>query len=158
MLTPKHIVETSMLKSDDAPKCDLTFALLAALKRAVDNGPFSRPMVIERMNEALGGEKMITKDIFSKWFSASAPTKMPAEYLPAFCWATRSVEPFSALLAPIDFSPVDGRGLSMVSAAELALQAQQMLKQSENMFAQILEQAAISSSSQHPSELTSLRK
>lgn len=141
MLNQQSLAETSMLKSDDAPKCDLTFALLAALKRAEDNGSRSRPMIIDRMNEALGGEKMITKDMFNKWFSASAPTKMPAEYLTAFCWATQSIEPFVALLAPLDFSPVDGRGLSMVSAAELALKAQQMLQQSESMFAQILEQA-----------------
>ncbi|MCF2910773.1 hypothetical protein L1285_20915 [Pseudoalteromonas sp. DL2-H2.2] len=142
MYNRSNVESSSMLKSDESPRCDLTFALLAAMKSAVDNGAFSRPMVIDRMNECLGGEKVITRDMFNKWFSVSAPTKFPAEYLPAFCWATQSIEPFVALLLPLDYSPVDGRALTMVNATELAFQAQALLQQSETMFANIMKQAA----------------
>ncbi|MDK2598638.1 hypothetical protein [Pseudoalteromonas obscura] len=137
------VENNSMLKSEDAPKCDLTFIFMAALKHAENESCFSRPSIIERMNEALGGEKSITKDIYSKWFSLSSPTKLPAEFLPAFCWATQSIAPFAALLAPLEHSPVDARSAAVVDASRKIMQGQKLIDEGNQVLTKI-----------HPQSLT----
>ncbi|WP_155735742.1 hypothetical protein [Pseudoalteromonas luteoviolacea] len=129
-----------MLNSEFAPNCDASLMLMAAIKRTIDSSSHSRPSIVDRMNEALGGKKTITIDMLNKWVSAGSDRKMPAEYLTAFCWATQSTLPFEVLLQPIDFIPVDERGASLQRAAELILQSTQLQRKAEGMFAEITAQ------------------
>ncbi|TQF69575.1 hypothetical protein [Pseudoalteromonas luteoviolacea] len=129
-----------MLNSEYAPNCDAALMLVAAIKRAIDSSSHSRPSIVDRMNEAIGGTKTITIDMLNKWVSAGSDRKMPAEYLTAFCWATQSTLPFEVLLQPIEFMPVDGRGVSLQRAAEMILQATQLQRQAEGMLVEITDQ------------------
>ncbi|KZX01020.1 hypothetical protein JL49_08190 [Pseudoalteromonas luteoviolacea] len=155
MLCNKSLVETSMLLNEYAPKCDMSLVLIATLKKAVDDSPYSRPAIVDRMNEALGGKKAVTVDMLNKWLSPGAERKMPAEYITAFCWATQSIGAVAVLLQPIDFVPVDERGVSLQRAAELILQSTQLQKRAEQMFMNI---NGANSPEQRPADVTSLHQ
>ena len=105
---------------------ELLGALCAALREARGRG-LSRERVVDRMNVCLAPDQAVTLRQLNTWTAPSAEGKrFPAEYLPAFCWATGSMGPFMALLAPIHHEPVDRRdqlaaelGRAEVEAARL---------------------------------------
>lgn len=71
-------------------------AVKAALNDAIKNCPLSRHQIAGEMSHLLGVE--ITKTQIDSWTAESkAGNRIPAEYIPAFCRATNSMEPLAAL-------------------------------------------------------------
>ena len=114
---------------------ELIGALCGALREARDRG-LGRERVVDRINLCLAPDQRITLRQLNTWTAPSAEGKrFPAEYLPAFCWATGSLAPFAALLAPIHHEPIDRRdqlaaelGRAEVEAARLRRSANDLRK------------------------------
>jgi hypothetical protein len=64
--------------------------LRAALVQAIKAAPKSREAIADQMSELTGAA--ITVHNLNSWTAESHPHRMPAEYLPAFCIATGSIE------------------------------------------------------------------
>lgn len=123
----------------NAPALDLGVelmgALCAALREARGRG-LSRERVVERMNLCLAPVAITLRQL-NTWTAPSADGKrLPAEFLPAFCWAVGSVEPLRVLAAPISHDLVDRRdqlavelGRAEVEAARLRRQAGELKRQ-----------------------------
>ena len=70
--------------------------LRQALVNAIRQSDLSRHQIAGEMSHLLGVE--ITKTTIDAWTAESKPqNRMPAEYLPAFCQATRCTEPLEIL-------------------------------------------------------------
>ena len=114
---------------------ELLGALCGALREARDRG-LGRERVVDRMNLCLAPDQRITLRQLNTWTAPSAEDKrFPAEYLPAFCWATGSMAPFAVLRGPIHHEPIDRRdqlaaelGRAEVEAARLRRSANDLRK------------------------------
>lgn len=134
-------LDTTALDDENARALDLEVELrgsmAAALRQARQLYGFSREIIVDRMNHCLDEDSQITIRKLNAWTAASKEDHhAPAAWLPAFCWATRSIAPFQVLLNPLDFEAVDSRdqralrlGLVAVEKARLARE-ESSLKQS----------------------------
>lgn len=126
--------------SGNAPALDLggelMGALCAAIREARGRG-LGRERIVDRMNLCLAPDQQVTLRQLNTWTAPSADGKrFPAEYLPAFCWASGSLAPFGALLTPIHHEAVDRRdqlaaelGHAEVEAARLRRTAAHLKRQ-----------------------------
>lgn len=129
--------DNSLLSSEEPPRCDIGFLFLNAISEAVNKSGYSRIGVIDRMNEALGGEIVVTPDKFSKWLAPSSDRHLPMEYVPALCWAVKSTSILDTLLEPIHFKTVDQRGQKLQEAAQLKLEARQKNDEADKILASV---------------------
>jgi len=118
-------LEHDLLESENAPLLDLRAELRGAMAEAMREARrrygWSRDHVVDRMNLCLedGG---ITRRKLDAWMAASREDHpMPADLLPAFCWATRSLIPLATLLRALDYEPVDRREQHALRLGELAI-------------------------------------
>ena len=123
----------SIFNSETPPKCDITFLFLNSVSQAINESGFSRAGVIDRMNEALGGEIVVTTDRLNKWLAPGSDRHMPIEYLAAFCWAVRGTLVVDTLLQPIFYRSIDQRGQALQRAAELTLQSQKLKEEADQL-------------------------
>lgn len=65
--------------------------LQAAIRQAAKSAPKSREQIADDMTELLG--ETVTVHQVNNWLAESHPHRIPAEYLPAYCEATGSIEP-----------------------------------------------------------------
>lgn len=102
--------------ADNAPdlniKDELRVAMKYCLRQSRKHG-LSRDHIVERMNLCLPGlNKPITLRMLDGWMATSAEDRpMPAEYLPAFIWATRGI------VSPIEVL-TEVLGLHLIDEAE----------------------------------------
>ena len=129
-------MNTSQLNSETPPKCDVMFAFLNAISHAISNSGLSRTMIIDRMNDAIGGEIAVTPDKFNKWLAPSSDRHFPMMYLPALCWALRDTSVADALLHPIEFKTVDQRGQMLKLAAEYELESKKFQAKRDSILSQ----------------------
>jgi len=79
---------------------DLDAQFRAAISEALKQCPLSRYEVAGRMSELTGQD--ITKSMLDSWTAESKENhRFPAIFLPAFCEAVKSSEPFKVLSRPI---------------------------------------------------------
>ncbi|MCG7545569.1 hypothetical protein MHM93_15410 [Pseudoalteromonas sp. MM17-2] len=130
--------EASQMNSTFPPKCDVSLAFLHALGEALKHSSLSRPLIIDRMNDALGGEQVVTADRFSKWCAPGTDRHMPIQYLPALCWALRTTSIVDVLLSPIEFRAVDKRGQTLQEIAALNMQAEQLKEKASQLQSSLL--------------------
>ena len=67
-------------------------------------------------------EVLVDESKINKWFAPSQPQQMPVQYLPALCWAIKSMEPVNILIAPLQYKVVDERAQQLQKHAELEVQ------------------------------------
>lgn len=131
-------LKASVLQSETPPSTDIYNLFLAESSKAMRMAGMSRPMIADRMNDAIGGENLVTPTKLNKWFSPGTDQFMPAHLLPAFCWAVRSIEPANVLLKPLLFKAVDQRGQLFQQYAELSLDAADKSRAAEQMAAELI--------------------
>lgn len=131
-------LKASVLMSENPPELDIYNLFIAECNKAVRISGMSRPMIADRMNDAFGGENVVTAVKINKWFSPATDQFMPVHLLPAFCWAIRSIEPANVLLKPLMFKAVDQRGQLFQQYAEMALDATERQNQVEQMAQDLL--------------------
>jgi hypothetical protein len=86
------------LRSNDVQEgaFDIHTRFCHSLARAVKQSPYNRYEICARMSSALGQD--ITKTMFDSWTSESKTlNRMPAEFMPAFIYATGVREPMEIL-------------------------------------------------------------
>lgn len=69
--------------------------LLATVRTAIKDAPKSRETIADEMTDLLGVPVSVHQ--VNNWTAESHPHRLPAEYLPAFCAATGSIEPLRIL-------------------------------------------------------------
>lgn len=110
------------LDAENAPILDFSLDIIAAVKQCERNSGMLRPQIVDRINLCLrdtGHE--ITLTAYQKWMGASQANRIPAEYLPAICWALNDDYPFKVLLQSIGRKVVDMRGDAMRQMTEMNL-------------------------------------
>lgn len=130
-------LERSALAADNAPDLYLAPELLGAMAAAMRQSGMSRDQVVDRMNLCLPADERVTRRQLDAWMARSKEFhKTPAAWLPAFCWATRSILPFQALLQPLLFDVVDrreqlvlGLGQALVEKAQATRKEKELRKQ-----------------------------
>ena len=127
----------SQFEGDTPPNCDVMFAFLNAVSHSISKSGLSRMGIIDRMNEALGGEITINTGKFNKWLAPSEDRQIPMIYVPALCWALRDTSVIDALLQPIHFKTVDQRGQTLQLAAQYQMQARSLMEKAEEMMASV---------------------
>ena len=130
-------ITASQLSSEQPPRCEVMFLFLNAISEAVSDSGFSRNGIIDRMNEALGGEIVVTPDKFSKWLAPSSDRHFPMMYIPALCWAVKNTNVVDVLLQPIHFKTVDERGQTLQHAAQKQLEAKKLNQEAEALMASV---------------------
>jgi len=98
-------------------------AVDAAMRRAKSRG-LSRARIADRMNLALPGmKKAITERMVNSWMADSKEFhKIPAEYLPAFCWAVEEDGAIDVLVRAIGNAMVDAREVATQELGEAHLE------------------------------------
>ena len=120
----------------DGPSTDLSLnvELIAALRAAIRDARatygFSRERITDRMNACLESDQQITVRQLNAWTAVSQEFKnYPAAWLPAFCWATRSMGPFQVLLSPLGYEAIDQADQMAQHLGELELQSARITRQ-----------------------------
>ncbi len=131
-------LKASILLSETPPCTDVYNIFLAEVSKAVRLSGMSRPMIVDRMNDAIGGENVVTASKLNKWFSPGTDQYMPVHLLPAFCWAVRTIEPANVLLAPLMHSAIDQRGQLLQRYAQLSIDATDKAQQAEQLAADLI--------------------
>lgn len=131
-------LKISVLHTETPPSTDVYNIFVAECSRLMRLSGMSRPMIADRMNDAIGGENVVTATKLNKWFSPGTDQCMPAHFLPAFCWAVRSIEPVNELLKPLAFKAVDYRGQLLQQFAETSLDATNKKQAADQMAADLI--------------------
>lgn len=89
---------------------ELRGSIDAAMRRARSRG-ISRERIADRMNLALPGiDRPITKRQVDSWMADSKEFhRLPAEWLPAFCWAVEDESPAEVVVRALGNEMVDAR-------------------------------------------------
>lgn len=104
---------------------DLTVAALfrgkvdAAMRQAASR-QISRDRIADRMNLALPGlKKPITRRLVDSWMADSKEFhRVPAEYLPALCWALEDESPVEVIVRALGNEMVDAREVAAKQLGE----------------------------------------
>lgn len=131
-------LQKSILKSETPPSADVYNVFIAEVNKAIRVSGYSRVLVADRMNDALGGAQVVTSIKLNKWLSAGTEQYMPVHFLPALCWATSSIEPANILLAPLMHSAIDQRGQLLQRYAQLSIDATDKAQQAEQLAADLI--------------------
>ena len=116
----------SILDADVAPDCDIYHLFIHSVCSAMKRSGFSRPVIADRMNDALRAQNNdVDQAKLNKWLAPSQTNYMPMHYLPALCYAVRSTEPANILLKPILFKAVDQRSQLLQQHAELQMEIEE---------------------------------
>lgn len=116
----------SILEADVAPDCDIYNLFIHSVCSAMKRSGFSRPVIADRMNDALRAQECdVDQAKLNKWLAPSQPHFMPMHYLPALCYAVRSTEPANVLLKPILYKAVDQRAQLLQQHAELQMEIEE---------------------------------
>ncbi len=120
--------DTPLGAGNDRPDLTLNVELIAALRAALRDARaiygYSRERVVDRMNATLDRSDHITTRQLNAWTALSQEKKnYPAAWLPAFCWATRSLGPFQVLLNPLGYEASDQADQVAQRLGELELEA-----------------------------------
>ncbi len=108
----------------NAPDLTVAAAFLgmvdAAMRRAASSRNLSRARIADRMNQALPGvKKAITERMVNSWMADSKEFhKLPAEYLPAFCWAVEDDSAMHVLVNALGCEMVDAEALAAKQIGE----------------------------------------
>lgn len=125
-MAQQNQLATSILEAEVAPDCDIYHLFIHSVCSAMKRSGFSRPVIAERMNDALlSRDNEVDQAKLNKWLAPSQPHHMPMHYLPALCYAVRSTEPANVLLKPILFKAVDQRSQLLQQHAELQMEIEQ---------------------------------
>lgn len=131
-------LQTSVFNSDTPPQMDVYHVFIAECTKLMRTSGMSRPMIADRMNDAIGGENIVSPNKLNKWFSPGTDQFMPVHLLPAFCWAVRSIDPANQLLKPIAYKAVDYRGQLLQQFAETSLDATNKKQAADQMAADLI--------------------
>jgi hypothetical protein len=131
-------LQASVFNSETPQQMDVYHVFLAECSKLMRTSGMSRPLLADRMNDAIGGENVVSANKLNKWFSPGTDQFMPVHLLPAFCWAVRSIEPVNLLLQPLAFKAVDQRGQLFQQYAELQIDAADKSKAAEKMAAELI--------------------
>ena len=116
----------SILDADIAPDCDIYHLFIHSVCSAMKRSGFSRPVIADRMNDALHSQNNeVDQAKLNKWLAPSQAHYMPMHFLPALCYAVRSTEPANILLKPILFKAVDQRSQLLQQHAELQMEIEE---------------------------------
>ena len=112
----------------NAPALNIGLELMGALNTAIREARchgLGRERIVERMNRALPEQgKPLTKRQLDCWTAASKEfSHFPAEYLPAFCWATGSDAPLRVLAQALGYELVDARERAAKRLGEAHMEA-----------------------------------
>lgn len=101
-------------------RLDLSHCLRGALSLALRKCPESRWQVAAKISELAG--RTISKEMLDQYTSEKPEYRLPAETLPAFCYVTKTINPFAVLLAPIGCSVSDPSESKFIKLARLKVQ------------------------------------
>ncbi|WP_105198981.1 hypothetical protein [Pseudoalteromonas sp. T1lg10] len=119
-------LKASILTGDIAPDCNIYNLFIHTVCTAMKRSGLGRPMIAERMNDALHSpHEHIDQAKLNKWLAPSQPSHMPMHYLPALCYAVQSMEPANVLLNPLLHRAVDQRAQMLQQHAELQLEIEE---------------------------------
>lgn len=108
-----QLAETTALEAKEAPFLDINLEFMGAVNYAIREARVmgsSREHIVDRMNLCLGDTDKITLRQLNAWTAASKEQhNFPVRYLPAFCWATRCIQPLTMLVKCLGYDLVDGR-------------------------------------------------
>lgn len=110
---------------------DVRLPVKAAMAQALKECGLARDQVVDRFNAfaARGGVNFrITIHVLEKWVAPSAEHFIPCQYLPVFCQAVDSLEPLSALAAPLGAVIAGPREQRLIAYAEADLKAKALAK------------------------------
>jgi len=98
-------------------------AVDAAMRRAKGR-QITRARIADRMNLALSGiKKPITERMVNSWMADSKEFhRMPAEYLPAFCWAVEDDSPVEVIVRSLGNAMVDAREVAAKQLGEATVE------------------------------------
>lgn len=130
----QHLDAAPLGAQSDAPDLTLNVELIAALRAALRDARalygYSRERVVDRMNACLDRTDQVTVRQLNAWTAVSQEKKnFPSAWLPAFCWATRSLGPFQALLHPLGFEPADQADRMAQRLGELELECARLRRE-----------------------------
>lgn len=131
-------LETPALDNDNAPPLSLNQELRGAIKQAERlarrHYGYSREIIIDRMNLCLDENDKVTKRKFDAWMAESKEDhNWPAAWLPAFCWAAKTITPFQALLDPIDHEAIDVRDRHAFRLGQLQIEKSQLSREERSL-------------------------
>lgn len=116
-------INKTLFESEQSPDCDVYLQFANCVNSIVRRSGYSRSGIADRMNSALKSmEVLVDESKLNKWFAPSQPQQMPVQYLPALCWAIKSMEPVNILIAPLQYKVVDERAQQLQKHAELEVQ------------------------------------
>lgn len=116
-------INKTLFESEQSPDCDVYLQFANCVNSIVRRSGYSRSGIADRMNSALKSmEVLVDESKINKWFAPSQPQQMPVQYLPALCWAIKSMEPVNILIAPLQYKVVDERAQQLQKHAELEVQ------------------------------------
>ncbi|OHU85507.1 MULTISPECIES: hypothetical protein [Pseudoalteromonas] len=125
---------TNILDAEIPPDCDVYHQFVHCVNACMRRCGFTRAGLATRMNQALKVlEVEVDEAKLNKWFAPSQPNHMPIHYLPALCWATKSMEPVNILLSPLMFKAFDQRAQLLQKHAEMEMQKQQIEKSQQEI-------------------------
>lgn len=123
-----------VIQRPNAP--DLTIAanlrgrIDAAMRRAKGRG-ISRDRIADRMNLALPGlDRPITKRVVDSWMADSKEFhRLPAEFVPAFCWAVEDDGAAEVIVQAIGMEMIDAHQAAAKALGEAHAQIAQLRRQ-----------------------------
>lgn len=116
-------INKTLFESEQSPDCDVYLQFANCVNSIVRRSGYSRSGIADRMNSALKSmEVLVDESKINKWFAPSQPQQMPVQYLPALCWAIKSMEPVNILITPLQYKVVDERAQKLQKHAELEVQ------------------------------------
>ncbi|KZW99469.1 hypothetical protein JL49_17085 [Pseudoalteromonas luteoviolacea] len=124
----------NILDSEIPPDCEILHHFSQCVNACMRRCGFTRNGLAQRMNAALKVDIVeVDEGKLNKWFAPSQPTSMPIQYLPALCWAIKSVEPANVLLMPLMYSASDERAKKLQEASECEVQMRELQDKRESI-------------------------
>ena len=127
-------LKINILDAQVPPDCDVYHQFVHCVNASMRRCGYTRAGLSTRMNQALKVlEVEVDETKLNKWFAPSQPAHMPIHYLPALCWAIRSIEPINLLLGPLMFKAFDQRAQLLQQHAEMEMKKQQLEKSQQDI-------------------------
>ncbi|AOT08239.1 hypothetical protein [Pseudoalteromonas luteoviolacea] len=124
----------NILECEIPPDCEVLHRFSQCVNACMRRCGFTRNGLAQRMNAALKVDVVeVDEGKLNKWFAPSQPTSMPIQYLPALCWAIKSVEPANILLMPLMYSASDERAKKLQEASECEVQMRELQDKRESI-------------------------
>lgn len=121
---------------------NVDFAVKDAMNQAAKNCSLSREQIVDKMNNLASGyqirlnqgnAKSLTTAMLEKWLSREDPRRIGYHALVVFCKVTGSLEPISALAAPLCGRVISGEQIMRLEWAEAQIDLKKAKKRAKQL-------------------------